>query len=87
MTCYKTGAQVYFQNYGYSVPADLYSVGNTVVIRFNAEGRVWKALDNSVSHIVAQIDNSDDWFMREDLGICVVHDAEVWHYDDWVFHN
>lgn len=35
MTCIKTGAKVYLEEYGQTVPADIHAVGDCVVVRMN----------------------------------------------------
>lgn len=35
MACIKTGARVYLEEYGQTLPADLHTVGDCVVIRMN----------------------------------------------------
>lgn len=71
MACVKTGATVYFADYGFVSPADLYSVGDTCVIRWNEMGKHFLSLEEShASHIVVL--PITEQFHRDDLGITVV---------------
>jgi hypothetical protein len=73
MTCVKTGAKVYFENYGMVVPADVFQVGDTYVIRWNPGGRHYcKFEDSFADWNVIQITNSEVWWHRDDLGVTVV---------------
>ena len=72
MTCTYTGARVYFKDYGFIAPADLYSVGNTVIIRWNAEGKDYVD-DPSYEHAVTI---GFSGFHRDDLGITVVPESQ-----------
>jgi hypothetical protein len=78
MACIKNGAKVYFENYGFVVPADVYRVGNCLVIRWNVNGRAFLPVDNAFpTHIVRIIVDSEEWMHREDLGITIVPESYV----------
>lgn len=66
--CTYTGATVEFEEYGFLAPADLYLVGDTVVIRWNPNGKTYQYGESEVTH-GARLTNS---FHREDLGVTVV---------------
>ena len=70
MTPFKTGARVFFENYGCTVPADLYSLENVVIIRGNFAAPVYSS-DNA-THTVTQVNFDEQWFHRSDIGITVV---------------
>lgn len=38
MPCIKTGAYVYFPEYGAYAPADLFQIGGTIVVQWTKEG-------------------------------------------------
>lgn len=66
-----TGARVYFLDYGFSAPADLYAVGDAaVVIRWNVEGKRYGRLDDTTG-VTHRVVIGDD-FHRPDLGMTVV---------------
>lgn len=74
MTCIKTGARVYFANYGVVAPADIFAVAGAVVVRTPAR------LDScSEPHDGApefthtlQSEPRNEEFWRPDLGVFVV---------------
>lgn len=74
MTCVFTGARVYFCNYGMIVPADLYQVGETIVIRWNKEGKIFcdPTSEYEITHTVDPMYDSVAWH-REDIGVTVVN--------------
>jgi hypothetical protein len=69
MTCVYTGASVYFPEYGFYAPADLYLVGAAVIIRWNVEGKYYTTVDRAAASHQAITRNG--WH-REDLGVTVV---------------
>lgn len=78
MTCIKTGAKVYFHNYGKVVPADLYKVGTSYVVRLNENAlhytcNPWTVED--ADYIVNC--NSVEGFFRDDIGVVVVPDYDI----------
>ena len=52
MNCIKTGARVRFPQYNMTLAADLYKVGNAVVIKANPRGMYDTRSWNSASHEV-----------------------------------
>jgi hypothetical protein len=78
MTCIKTGARVFFPEYGVVLPADLYAIGNCILIRTNPgaitkSNGTYNAMD--ATHIVAA--GYGDSFYRDDIGIFVVPQGRV----------
>ena len=71
MTCIKTGAQVYFENYGFAVPADIYEVGDCYVVRWSKEGKEFRESDVENDWVVMYWVGDAVWH-REDLGVSVV---------------
>lgn len=71
MTCIKTGAIVYFSNYGFASPADLYAVGDVIIIRWVAEGKHYCEA-TAYMHVVDLIAHDSAMWHREDLGVTVV---------------
>lgn len=71
--CTYTGARVYFQEYGYMAPADLYVVADSVIIRWNVEGRQFINSDEDATHIVYI---HHGWH-RDDIGVTVVPKDQV----------
>lgn len=74
MSCIKTGARVYLDNYGSSAPADLFAVGECIVVRFPQAYDECCVFDNPptrVTHIVEVFDGNDYWW-RKDLGVLVI---------------
>jgi len=72
MTCIKTGARVYFENYGIIAAADLYTVGDTIIIRWTPQSYNQATREDikQATHSVF-LRGSDLWH-REDLGVTVV---------------
>lgn len=73
MTCIKTGAQVYFANYGVVVAADIFSVAGAVVVRTNGniDGLGRSPDETYFTHtIYSEPLNKEFW--RPDLGVFVV---------------
>jgi hypothetical protein len=72
MTCIKTGARVYFRNYGFIAPADLYKVRDNIIIRWTTAGVQYVPNDADATFVVEYVNTSEDWWFRDDLGVCVV---------------
>lgn len=71
MTCIKTGARVYFNDYGFVVPADIYVVGGCYVIRWNTEGKEYVTGTPDLSWWIVSLLPGENWH-RDDLGVTVV---------------
>lgn len=83
MTCIKTGARIYFENYGMLVPGDIYAVGNCVIIRWsNVAPRFGDDELPNASHYVPFIVNSETWWHRNDLGVTVLPASMLETRDD-----
>lgn len=74
MTCTYTGARVFFAEYGYLVPADLYKVGDCVIIRWNTNGKEYGETEGQFTHNVPTIRNG--WH-REDIGVTVIPESAL----------
>lgn len=73
MTCIKTGAHVYFWNYGFMAAADVFEVMDTLVIRWNPGSiSYYSGPTDNATHEVLEVINSDSWWHRDDLGVTVV---------------
>jgi hypothetical protein len=72
MTCIKTGARVYFEDYGFIAPADIFKVGDCYIIRWNVEGKRFDAELSEATHQVDSFPYSDDWWHRDDMGVTVI---------------
>lgn len=70
MTCVKTGASVYFYNYGMAVKADVYKARNCYVVRWNVNSRDYRDLLDG--DWVVRTWMGDQVWHRDDLGITVV---------------
>lgn len=69
-TCIKTGAKVYFEEYGTTVSCDLFEAAGAFVIRFYPEafyGNGWERKDATHSVFIGT-----EGYLREDIGIAVV---------------
>jgi len=74
MSCIKNGARVYLENYGSSAPADLFAVGNCIVVRFPRafdECCEFESPSTPITHVVEVFDGSD-YYWRKDLGVLVI---------------
>lgn len=71
MTCIKTGARVLFDNYGVTVSADLYQVGNCCIVRTNPYA-LCEEKSNSFDATHVFDCNQSDVFFRDDIGIFIV---------------
>jgi hypothetical protein len=72
MTCIKTGLNAYFRNYGTIVRADLYMIGDVLLIKWNVNSVEYTPSDKDADLVVEYIEDSEKWFHRPDLGITVV---------------
>lgn len=72
MTCVKTGARIYFRNYGMLVAGDVYIVQDTYIFRWNPDSVQYVSNDENATHEVEYIENSESWWHRADLGVTVV---------------
>lgn len=83
MTCIKTGAHVWFANYGYTVVGDLYAVGDCIVLRWNTNSIIYSsAIEAYASHYIEYIFSDHLWFHRDDLGITVVSRECIGEFKD-----
>lgn len=74
MTCTYTGARVYFDEYGYLVPADLYKVDYCIIIRWNTNGKEYVDPGSEATHNVPTLRNG--WH-REDIGVTVIPESAL----------
>lgn len=81
MTCVKTGAMIYFRNYGMLVVGDAFQVGDTYIFRWNIHSIEYTS-DSRATHVVETIMNSGVWWHRDDLGVTVVPNEYVSVYKD-----
>lgn len=72
MTCVKTGARIYFDNYGMSVVGDVYLIDNTFIFRWNIDSIEYGDVPVRTTHRIDYIVDSSSWWHREYLGITVV---------------
>ena len=76
MTCIKTGAVVYFRDYGFVSPSDLYEVNGATIVRWNVEGQHFCNEVNSNCTYVLSIPHAvqmiDEFWHRDDLGVTVI---------------
>jgi hypothetical protein len=85
MTCVKTGARVHFYDYGQTISADVFKVGNCTIVRTHAD-QVGHELFSTFANeerrdltITAPM-GAVNQFWRTDVGVFVVPDAYVvWH--------
>ncbi len=71
--CIKTGAVVLFKDYGLSLPADIYQIGTSFVIRTHANALNNKALvHNRQADYEVRSSPQHAEFWRDDLGVFVV---------------
>lgn len=70
MSCTYTGARVWFRDYDFIVPADLYEVGDAIIIRWNIQGKEYNnpTSESSCTHEVWIVHG---WH-REDIGVTVI---------------
>lgn len=64
MTCVKTGARVYFADYGILVAADLHQVAGATLIRFNPNSK--RYVDQRDSQITHEVSISMESFFSQD---------------------
>jgi hypothetical protein len=69
MTCIVTGAKVFFEEYRVTHPADVYAVGNCIVIRIAPGRDFYDTIKSPATHAVQLF---TDCFMRKHDGIFVV---------------
>lgn len=70
-TCIKTGAVVLFEDYGQIYVADLFEVGDAIVINFTPD--TWaKPLAFSHPRRITHLVTLSEGFLQKDKGVCVV---------------
>lgn len=67
-TCIKTGAFVYFEEYGYASAADLFECGDQVLVQWNSNGRYFQDFPRTISHRI----RIGQGYHHEDRGVTVV---------------
>jgi len=72
VTCIKTGARIYFENYRTLVVGDAFCIGNCFIFRWNASSIRYDQSPKDATHIVDFVENSSNWWHRDDLGVTVV---------------
>lgn len=79
--CIKTGCRVHFPNYGQVISADVFRVGNTLLIRTNPnqlEGS-YETRNRSDIELTVESNSGRNEFWRPDVGVIVVPEDEcVW---------
>lgn len=71
MSCTKTGALIYFRNYGMLVRGDVYVIQGVYIFRWNTESIMYTD-DQSATHVVDIVEDSESWWHRPDIGVTVV---------------
>lgn len=73
MTCIKTGARVLFPEYSVILPADLYAVGDCIIVRTGPDWllNATEFARTDYTHIIHGV-SYDNAFSRDDLGIFVI---------------
>lgn len=72
MSCVKTGARIYFNNYGMAVVGDVYRVSDSYIFRWNTNSCDFSAKPVDCNYFIDDIEYSDNWWHRDDLGVTVV---------------
>lgn len=75
MTCVYTGALVRVENYGLQAAADVFEVGDVLIIRFNGnpeENPIAHTDERPPTHIIETFHREDTYWCRLDLGTLVV---------------
>lgn len=78
MTCIKTGARVWLPDYNLIAPADLYAVGDSIIVRFNGDPTKYEgnfhlagSVPEGATHIV-HLNFRGENYIRLDTGTLVV---------------
>lgn len=78
MRCIKTGAWVLFEDYGFTAPADLFTVGeDTIVVKFNGNVMQNCYYGESPRPITHKVQCLDDGYWRSDIGVLVVPQRNI----------
>ena len=77
MTCIKTGARVYFPQYGQMLPADLFQINDAILVRVMQKDSLEQGLGFggnplNATHEVVSPQGGVNEFWRDDLGIFCV---------------
>jgi hypothetical protein len=75
--CVKTGAYVYLIDYGLFAPADIFSVGTNLVVRFNGDLDTYGSFEPAAEPTHVLYLNSKENYWRKDLGIAVVDQDDL----------
>lgn len=83
MSCVKTGARIYFENYGMTVVGDAFRIGDVYIFQWNTNSLKYTGTaPEFITHEVHQICSSETWYHRNDLGMTVVPTALVTVHKD-----
>lgn len=66
--CIKTGARVHFYEYGMTVAADLFSVGDSLVVNFNPQSAVFEKTPEATHEVFL----GQRGFLHKEKGVAVV---------------
>ena len=87
MTCIKTGAVVYFREYGFVSRADLYEVNGSTIVRWNVEGKHFcNEVDSNCTYVLSiptAVQLIGDIWHRDDLGVTVVPNYCMTRYREY----
>ena len=72
MSCVKTGAIIYFENYGMTVRGDIHLVGDTNVIRWNTKSCEYDTSADKADVVVRLVNNSEKWYHDKAQGMTIV---------------
>lgn len=71
MTCVKTGARIYFQDYGMMVVGDAYFIGDCFIFRWNVNSKDYNSSAENATYVIDRTVAVSSYWHRDDLGVTV----------------
>jgi hypothetical protein len=84
MSCIKTGAYVWLQDYGMYAVGDMFQVGNAILFRANPDSYTHNAPEREVTHAMS-VNGPGESFVRKNEGNFLVEASAVRTYEPGEF--
>lgn len=75
--CIKTGANVHFSEYGITIEADVFRIGNCILIRTKTNQLNYDQGTDARIDLVIHNNGGREQFWREDVGVFAVPEEEI----------
>lgn len=74
--CIKTGARVYIEDYNLYVPADLFLIGESVVVNI-PPGAMENFVDKAPEDVTHWVPQGSKYYLHKDKGILVIYKYDI----------